>query len=151
MKFQNSSNHGFKDMRGLKSVTYRRTNQKQYALPTSSKLKLGKEVGDIKKQAIDAFQHQKRNKVYYSLTSTVAFSSYVIFFHLQMRKQLFQSIQFCFRLFFDVYPTDRSKAVPLLQFFIVCASVDSCGICFVVTVFVPHLSFFWCLGEGCAS
>ena len=37
-----------------------------------------------------------------------------------------------------------SKAVLLLPFF-VCASVVS-YVVFVMSIFVPHLSFFWCLG-----
>ena len=38
------------------------------------------------------------------------------------------------------FPADRSKVVPLLQLFFVCASV--------VSLFVPHLSFFCCLGRA---
>ena len=43
-------------------------------------------------------------------------------------------------------PTYRSKAVPLLSFFLVCMSVVS-YLEFVLSLFVPHLSFFWCLGK----
>ena len=39
------------------------------------------------------------------------------------------------------FPT--AKVVPLLQFF-VCASVVS-YVAFVLSLFVPNLSFFWCL------
>ena len=41
--------------------------------------------------------------------------------------------------------SDRSKTV-LLQFF-VCASVVSC-VAFVLSLFIPRLSFFWCLGKA---
>ena len=41
------------------------------------------------------------------------------------------------------FSTDRSKAVPLLQFFFVCASVVS-QVTFVLPLFVLYLSFFWC-------
>ena len=41
-------------------------------------------------------------------------------------------------------PTDRKKAVPLLQFVFVCASVIS-YVKYVLTLYVPHL-FFWRLG-----
>ena len=44
------------------------------------------------------------------------------------------------------FPTDRSKAVPLLQFF-VCASVVSYH-SVLFSLFVPHLSFLWCLGKA---
>ena len=43
--------------------------------------------------------------------------------------------------------TDRSKVVPLFQFF-VCASVVS-YVAFMWSIFVPHLSFFWCLERSC--
>ena len=43
-----------------------------------------------------------------------------------------------------VFTTDRSKAVPLLQFIFVCASMVSYE-AFVLSLFAPHLSFFWCL------
>ena len=38
------------------------------------------------------------------------------------------------------FPSDRSKAVPLLQFFFACASVVS-FVAFVLPLFVLHLSF----------
>ena len=41
----------------------------------------------------------------------------------------------------------RSKAVLLLRFFFVCASVVS-NMAFVLSVFVPILSFFWFLGQA---
>ena len=44
-------------------------------------------------------------------------------------------------------PTDRSKAVLLLQFFFICASVVSYMV-FVLSLFVHHLSFFWWLGKA---
>ena len=47
----------------------------------------------------------------------------------------------------DSFPTDRSKAVPLLQFVFVHASVVS-YVAFVLSFFVHHLSFFWCLGKA---
>ena len=43
------------------------------------------------------------------------------------------------------FPTDRSKAVALL--FFLCAPVVS-YVLFVVSLFVPHLSLFWCLGRS---
>ena len=47
------------------------------------------------------------------------------------------------------FPTDHSKAVPLLQFFFVYDYVIS-YVAFVVTV--PHLYFVWCFGrEDCGS
>ena len=46
------------------------------------------------------------------------------------------------------FPTDRSMAVLLLQFSCVRAGGGSIfGVCFF-SVFVPHLSFFWCLGKA---
>ena len=45
------------------------------------------------------------------------------------------------------FSTDCSKAVPLLQFFFVGASVAS-YMAFVLPLSVPHLSFFWCLVKG---
>ena len=47
------------------------------------------------------------------------------------------------------FPTDRSKAVPLLQFY-VCVSVIS-YVVFLVALFVPRLSFLWCLGGAGAG
>ena len=44
-------------------------------------------------------------------------------------------------------PTDRSKVVPLQQFFCVRASVVS-YMTLVISLFVPPLSFFWCLGKA---
>ena len=41
-------------------------------------------------------------------------------------------------------PTDRSKEIPLLQFFFVCASVIS-HVALAVPLFVLHYSFLWCL------
>ena len=38
----------------------------------------------------------------------------------------------------------RSKAVPMLRFFYVCASVVS-YVAFILSLFVPHLSFLWYL------
>ena len=49
---------------------------------------------------------------------------------------------------FSNFTTDRSKAVLLLQFFFVCASVVS-YVAFVMTLFVPHLSFFVASAELC--
>ena len=47
------------------------------------------------------------------------------------------------------FPTDRFKAVLLLQFFFcVCASVAS-YVEFVLPLFVPHLTFFGALGRLC--
>ena len=43
--------------------------------------------------------------------------------------------------------TDRSKAVPPSQFSFVCVSVVS-YIELVLSLFVPHLSFLWCLGRA---
>ena len=45
------------------------------------------------------------------------------------------------------FPTDHSKAILLLQFFFVSASVVS-NVAFVLSLFVPHLPFFWCLGKA---
>ena len=42
-------------------------------------------------------------------------------------------------------PIDRFKAVLLMQFLFVCASVVS-YVTFVLSLFVPHLSFFLCHG-----
>ena len=42
---------------------------------------------------------------------------------------------------------DHFKEVVLLQFFFVRASVDS-YLCLFLSLFVPHLSFFWCLGKA---
>ena len=47
----------------------------------------------------------------------------------------------------SIFSTDCSKAVPLLQFFFVCASVVS-YVAFVLSLFVSHLSFIWCLGRA---
>ena len=50
----------------------------------------------------------------------------------------------CFR---DVLlSTNCSIAIPLLQFLFVCASVVS-YVAFVLSLFVPYLSLFLCLGE----
>ena len=48
------------------------------------------------------------------------------------------------------FPTDRSKVVALLHFYFVCASVVS-YVTFVLSLFVPRLSFFWCLGRAVHS
>ena len=48
------------------------------------------------------------------------------------------------------FPTDRSKAIPLLQFFFVCVSV-MLYVAFVVSLFVPHLSFPFCPGRVVSS
>ena len=45
------------------------------------------------------------------------------------------------------FPTDRSKVVNLLQFFIVCVFGVSYG-AFVSSLFVLHLPFCWCLGRA---
>ena len=45
------------------------------------------------------------------------------------------------------FSTDRSKAAPLLQFFFVCVSMGSC-VAVVLSLFVPHLSFFLCFGKA---
>ena len=42
---------------------------------------------------------------------------------------------------------DRSKAILLLQFFFVCTSVVL-YVAFVLSLFVPHLSFFWHLRKA---
>ena len=42
------------------------------------------------------------------------------------------------------FSTDLSKELSLLQFCFVCASMVS-YVAFVLSLFVPHLSFFWCL------
>ena len=39
------------------------------------------------------------------------------------------------------FPTDRSEALPLLQFFFVCASVVSYVAFVFFSLFIPHLSF----------
>ena len=44
------------------------------------------------------------------------------------------------------FPTYRSKAVPLLQFIFVCASVVS-YVAFVLSLLVPYLPFFCCFGR----
>ena len=44
------------------------------------------------------------------------------------------------------FPNDHSKAIPLLEFFFVCASVVSVAV--DLSLFVPQLSFFWCLGRA---
>ena len=44
------------------------------------------------------------------------------------------------------FPTDRSKAITLMQLF-VCVSVVS-YVAFTLSLFVPKLSFFWCLGKA---
>ena len=41
---------------------------------------------------------------------------------------------------------DRSKAAPLLQFFIFVSLISY--VAFVVPLFVPNLSFLWCLGRA---
>ena len=46
------------------------------------------------------------------------------------------------------FPINGSKALHLLQFFIVCAIVVS-YMAFVLSLFVPHLSFFGVLGRLC--
>ena len=43
-------------------------------------------------------------------------------------------------------PTECSKADCPLQFFLVCASVFFFYVALVLYLFVPYLSFFWCLG-----
>ena len=50
------------------------------------------------------------------------------------------------------FPADNSKAAHLLQFFFLCASVIS-YVAFVLSLFVPHLSFLcWAvLHECCIS
>ena len=48
------------------------------------------------------------------------------------------------------FSTEHSKAVPLLQFFFVFALVGS-YVAFVLSLFVPHLFFFWCPRKNCAS
>ena len=40
------------------------------------------------------------------------------------------------------FPTDHSKAVPLMQFLFVCAIQ---GFIYILSVFVPHLCLSWCL------
>ena len=45
------------------------------------------------------------------------------------------------------FPTDHSKAVPLLQFFFICAPVIS-YMMFVLSLFVPHPFFFRCPGKA---
>ena len=50
----------------------------------------------------------------------------------------------CFLFYFFA---DLSKAVPLLPFIFVHASVVS-HVAFVSSLFVPHLLFFWCLGKA---
>ena len=46
------------------------------------------------------------------------------------------------------FSTDLSKAIPLLQFSFVCASLVSFA-AFVLSLFVSHyLSCFWCLGSS---
>ena len=44
------------------------------------------------------------------------------------------------------FPTDRSQVFSLLQFFFHCACVVS-NVAFVLSLFVPHLSFLSCLGR----
>ena len=53
---------------------------------------------------------------------------------------------FFFFFFCFVFPAYSSKAVPLLQFLFVRASVVS-SMTFVLSWFVPHLSLFWCHGK----
>ena len=48
------------------------------------------------------------------------------------------------------FSTDRSTAVPLLQFFFVWSSVIS-YVTLVLSLFVPYLSIFFVPHEGCAS
>ena len=45
------------------------------------------------------------------------------------------------------FPTICSKVVPQLHFFFVCASVVS-YLTFGLSLYFPHLSFFWCLGRA---
>ena len=45
------------------------------------------------------------------------------------------------------FPTEFPKVVPLLLFLFVFASVVS-YVAFVLSLFVHHRSFFWCLGRG---
>ena len=49
--------------------------------------------------------------------------------------------------FIVCFSTERSNVVPLLQLFFVYTTVISC-MAFALSLFVPHLSFFWCLGKG---
>ena len=45
------------------------------------------------------------------------------------------------------FSTGFSKAVPLLQFFFVRVAVVS-YVMFVLSLFVPHLSVFWCVEKA---
>ena len=45
------------------------------------------------------------------------------------------------------FSTDCSKEILLLQFFFVCSSLVS-YVAFVLSLFVLHLSLFWCLGRA---
>ena len=42
--------------------------------------------------------------------------------------------------------SELSKAAPMLQFFFICSPAVSCK-AFVLSVFFPHLCFFWCQGR----
>ena len=44
------------------------------------------------------------------------------------------------------FPTGHFNVALLLQFFFLCAS-KVLYVVFALSFFVPHLSFFWCLGE----
>ena len=46
-----------------------------------------------------------------------------------------------------VFSTDCTIAVPLVQFLSVCAS-EILNMALVLSLFVPHLSFFWCLRKA---
>ena len=43
--------------------------------------------------------------------------------------------------------TEKHTAVLLLQIFFICASVVS-YLTFVLSLYIPNLSFFWCLGRA---
>ena len=73
------------------------------------------------------------------------------FYYIKVGFKGFKIISVCFRdgnCFSDLYklsfPTDRFKAVTPLLFHFVCASVGSL-VSFILPLFVPHLSFCWCL------
>ena len=77
----------------------------------------------------------------YSLYQTFIYSTVYVSF--RTASELFARIRARFRANIDLcFPNDRSKAVPLLQF-VVCVSVVS-YVTFVLSLFVPHLSFIWC-------
>ena len=46
------------------------------------------------------------------------------------------------------FPTDCSKACPLLQFFFVRRLFYVLYVLFVLSLFLPYLSFFWCLWKA---